>query len=544
MRLTLPNLLQVDERFAKVENDLCAREKDVAERQVHMDTESAELARMQNNLDEATARAESELREQKIQVIQSQRELEAAHKLHSSLRSVFDTQKQHAELDATATDELKRFEMDADVVVQASALLKQQLGESEAKIEEIRSSLEVIDARIPTLEGEKKRAVSSRNFKAAKSIVAEIKTLTESKVGLEQQLEEARSEMNSLSDSIASRDSEEEEKRKVLKQKKIVVRREELARARVVRKMLMSCKRRLERSRSSKDDDSEIVLVAKPGIALVEEWGMALQNDINRLKSDLGEPVEDGAATEEEFSEDEEEAVDNEMEREGVDENISDMTVEESDLKDHHGVASAEKDISSTNDAMISHVESNAGASAEGSSKDVNDAAETEEKTVGEAGPEPDADVEAEADADEYTGADAGAEAKAAAEADAGAEAKAAAEAESEAKAAAEAESEAKAAAEAEAEAKAAAEAEAEAKAAAEAEAEAKAAAEAEAEAKAAAEAEAAEKKQLRIAELEAFIQDKEAAVEAAVEKDDFDLAQDEENLKQDALKELAALKA
>ena len=215
----------------------------MAERQTHMDTESAELARMQEDLDNATARAEADLRHREEQVSLAQRELEAAGALHSSLARALETQRQNAEIDSAAAAELRKFQQDADVVLQASSVLEQQRGECEAKVEEIRSSLEVVDTRVPSLEGEKKRAVSSRNFKAAKNIVAEIKALTESKAGLEAQLEEARGEMNALSETIASKEEEGGKTKEVLAQKLRDAREAQLGRARVVRKMLGRCQR-------------------------------------------------------------------------------------------------------------------------------------------------------------------------------------------------------------------------------------------------------------------------------------------------------------
>ena len=75
---------------------------------------------------------------------------------------------------------------------QSNQLMEQQKIDIESKIEEYRSALESIETKVPMLEGQKKRAVASKNFKQCKSIVAEIKGLTESKIEHEKNLEVAR----------------------------------------------------------------------------------------------------------------------------------------------------------------------------------------------------------------------------------------------------------------------------------------------------------------------------------------------------------------
>ena len=63
----------------------------------------------------------------------------------------------------------------------ALAASQQREGEVEATLAECRNRVETLDSKIPNLQGEKKRAVAAKNFKAAGTISADIKRFTAEK---------------------------------------------------------------------------------------------------------------------------------------------------------------------------------------------------------------------------------------------------------------------------------------------------------------------------------------------------------------------------
>lgn len=79
---------------------------------------------------------------------------------------------------------------------QALSVVRAEEGEIEATLAEIRNRVEVLEQKIPSLEGEKKRAVAAKNFKAAKQATISIKEKTAEKGGLQTELEAAAEELN------------------------------------------------------------------------------------------------------------------------------------------------------------------------------------------------------------------------------------------------------------------------------------------------------------------------------------------------------------
>ena len=136
----------MDAQFASAEQDIFAREKDVAERQAHMDAESAELSRMQDDLEAATERAKADMEHREGQVTLAQLESKAAGNLHSSLVHILEVQRKNAEEESTTTKELRKFEQEADVVLQASSLLSNSVGSAKPKCKRSEAHLRSLTA--------------------------------------------------------------------------------------------------------------------------------------------------------------------------------------------------------------------------------------------------------------------------------------------------------------------------------------------------------------------------------------------------------------
>ena len=111
---------------------------------------------------------------------------------------IYTTKNEHVAANELEYSKILSLSDTLNTFTQANQLMEEQKINIDANIEEYRSTLEAIDIKIPTLEGQKKRAVASKNFKSCKSIVAEIKSLNESKTTMNQSLEDAREEMNEL----------------------------------------------------------------------------------------------------------------------------------------------------------------------------------------------------------------------------------------------------------------------------------------------------------------------------------------------------------
>ena len=290
---------EVDQRFAETLTDLQTREREVTRNLSDMEEETKQLEAMSNELEASQKNAADELKQKELNVKHTEREWKAVGAAHSGLSEIYQVKSEHMMIDEAESKSIHQFASDVDIFSQANQLMEQQKIDIEAKIEEYRSSLESIDSKVPTLEGQKKRAVASKNFKQCKSIVAEIKTLTEAKTEHEKNLELSRNELNTLIGDMNAKVEEMEEKQTQLEERSAEVQKNMLERARIVRGMLRKTKRRLVIAKCD---------MTISGVELIESWQWSTQSDINRLKSVLG--FEDGEETEEEIVEDAEDQMD------------------------------------------------------------------------------------------------------------------------------------------------------------------------------------------------------------------------------------------
>ena len=169
---------EVDCRFSETLNELQGRERELKANVLLFDTESLELQKMTDALAQSEFQAEQDMTTKNNDVQVSTKEYQTVNKVHSDLWKIHAIKKEHLATDEEEYNNMMVFASKVDLSIANTATMEKSQINIEANIEEYRSSLESIEQKIPTLEGQKKRAVASKNFKQCKSIVAEIKSLT------------------------------------------------------------------------------------------------------------------------------------------------------------------------------------------------------------------------------------------------------------------------------------------------------------------------------------------------------------------------------
>ena len=162
---------------------------------------------------------------------------------------IYTTKNEHVAANELEYSKMLSLSDALNTFTQANQLMEEQKINIDANIEEYRSTLEAIDIKIPTLEGQKKRAVASKNFKSCKSIVAEIKSLNESKTTMNQSLEEAREEMNELIVTMHQKEEAMEVQKQELTALQTTTNVNVLERVRVVRGMLRKTKHKVRKAK-------------------------------------------------------------------------------------------------------------------------------------------------------------------------------------------------------------------------------------------------------------------------------------------------------
>ena len=250
---------------------------------------------------------------EKEELVKSLNEIQSNQKfvtiVSTTLKEVGTLRSSITEIVNESTQYKAKMMVDIDLANQSYSVAKAQEEELEAKVEEYRNKLSIIDERLPALTGEKKRAIQAKNFKAAGRVTGEIKKFTADREVMVSEMDVANNELNDsvslsndLQDKVKVKEQELSDKGKEYDLQRLDI---EKNQRRLINKALRKFKRISKKFGVGEDksNPSKDLLLINLSASQVEIGKLCLKYDLQ----DVMEEEEDDSEEEEEEEQEEQE---------------------------------------------------------------------------------------------------------------------------------------------------------------------------------------------------------------------------------------------
>ena len=289
----------VMDKYLPRNNELSARKQNLEEKEESCEVQRLRIQEIKNsiNSNDESSNTEKEQLVHSLQTIRSSQKFVSI--VSSTLKEIGSLRSSITDIVSEAAEHKKKIDVEIDLAKQSFSVAKAQEGEIEARVEEYRNKLAIIDERLPALNGEKKRAIQAKNFKAAGRVTSEIKKMTADREvvskemdGANMELNESVSLSNDLQDKVQAKEEELLEKSKEYDYHRLDIERKQ-------RKLINRALRRIKRIQ---DKDNSTSDGENPSQELLYISLNASQEEISKLcaKYDIEDVVEEDDDEEEE----------------------------------------------------------------------------------------------------------------------------------------------------------------------------------------------------------------------------------------------------
>ena len=192
------NIDRVLEIYAPRKGELEAREKKLREKTDACAEQKERIASTEGSIQEQRTKAEQEHAEmtETVEVLAAEQVVIGI--VRNAMQQLTVIREDMNAAVASGEAAVEALLADIKTSKDALAASQQREGEVEATLAECRNRVETLDSKIPNLQGEKKRAVAAKNFKAAGTIAADIKRFTAEKEEAQASLDAASRDLNGL----------------------------------------------------------------------------------------------------------------------------------------------------------------------------------------------------------------------------------------------------------------------------------------------------------------------------------------------------------
>ena len=289
----------VMDKYLPRNNELSARKKNLEEKEESCEVQRLRIQEIKDsvNSNDESSNAEKEQLVHSLQTIQSSQKFVSI--VSSTLKEIGTLRSSITDIVSEAAEHKNKIDVDIDLAKQSFSVAKAQEGEIEARVEEYRNKLAIIDERLPALNGEKKRAIQLKNFKVAGRVTSDIKKMTADREVVSKEMDSANMELNesvslskNLQDKVQAKEDELLEKTKEYDYQRLDIERKQ-------RQLINRALRRIQRIQ---DKDGNASDGENPSQDLLSISLNASQEEISKLCNKYGieDVVEEDEADEEE----------------------------------------------------------------------------------------------------------------------------------------------------------------------------------------------------------------------------------------------------